>query len=59
MWCRPAAVALIGPLAWEIPYAVGMAIKKNKERKKEKRRGSRGNLDIPKVTESEQDEKEV
>ena len=25
LWCRPAAVALILPLAWEPPYAVGMA----------------------------------
>ena len=21
LWCRPAAVAAIGPLAWELPYA--------------------------------------
>ena len=33
LWCRPAAVALIGPLAWEPPYASGMALrsKKNKQ----------------------------
>ena len=29
-WCRLAAVALIQPLAWEPPYAVGVAIKKKK-----------------------------
>ena len=23
LWCRPAAVALIRPLAWEPPYAMG------------------------------------
>jgi len=45
LWCRPAAVALIQPLAWESPYAAaGVAIKspkkqkkKRKERKKEKK----------------------
>ena len=31
LWCRPAAVALIGPLAWESPYAVGAALKKKEE----------------------------
>ena len=25
LWCRPAAVAPIGPLAWEPPYATGAA----------------------------------
>ena len=30
LWCRQAAVALIHPLAWELPYAVGTAIKKTK-----------------------------
>ena len=28
LWCRPAAVALIRPLAWESPYALGVALKK-------------------------------
>ena len=32
LWCRPAAVAPIGPLAWEPPYASGMALK-SKEKK--------------------------
>ena len=27
LWCRPAAVALIRPLAWEPPYAKGEALK--------------------------------
>ena len=26
-WCRPAAEALIGPPAWELPYAAGAALK--------------------------------
>ena len=28
LWCRPAAVALILPLAWKFPYAVGMDLPK-------------------------------
>ena len=28
LWCRLTAVALIGPLAWEHPYAAGLALKK-------------------------------
>ena len=31
LWCRLAAAALIGPLAWELPYATGAALKKNKK----------------------------
>ena len=30
LWCRLAATALIGPLAWEPPYAVGAALEKTK-----------------------------
>ena len=29
LWCRPAATALIGPLAWEPPYAKRMALKRH------------------------------
>ena len=32
LWCRPAATALIGPLAWEIPYAMGEALKRKKKK---------------------------
>ena len=32
LWCRPAAVALIQPLAWELPYAVGSALKRKKKK---------------------------
>ena len=56
LWCRgwrsccgcgcgvgPAAVALIGPLAWESPYASGAALnswkKKRKKKKKKKKKG--------------------
>ena len=27
LWCRPVAVVLMWPLAWELPYATGMALK--------------------------------
>ena len=30
LWHRPATAALIGPLAWEPPYAVGAALKSKK-----------------------------
>ena len=36
LWCRLTAVALIQPLAWEPPYAAGVALKRpRKEQKKE------------------------
>ena len=28
LWCRPAAVVPIGPLAWEPPYATSTTLKK-------------------------------
>ena len=31
LWCRLAATALIRPLAWEPPYAAGVALKKKKK----------------------------
>ena len=34
LWCRLAAVPSIRPLAWELPYAVGVALKKEREREK-------------------------
>ena len=27
LWHRPAAIAQLQPLAWELPYAVGVALK--------------------------------
>ena len=33
LWHRPAAVALIQPLAWEPPYAAGVAQKRQKKKK--------------------------
>jgi len=34
LWCRPATIAPIQPLAWEPPYAVGMTLKRQKTNKK-------------------------
>ena len=36
-WSRPAAAALIGPLAWELLYATGAGQKKKKKKKKKKK----------------------
>ena len=33
LWCRPAAVVPIRPLAWELPYALGVALKSKKKKK--------------------------
>ena len=33
LWCRPADAAPIRPLAWELPYAAGVALKRKKKRK--------------------------
>ena len=34
LWHRPAAVAPIRPLAWKPPYAMGVALKRQKTKKK-------------------------
>ena len=39
LWCRPAATALIGPLAREPPYAASAALKRKKEREGERGAG--------------------
>ena len=36
LWCKSAAAAPIGPLAWEPPYAVGVALEKAKRQKNKK-----------------------
>ena len=45
LWRRPAAAAPIHPLAWKLPYAMGVALK----RKKKKRERERDNCNIPMV----------
>ena len=34
LWCRLAAAAPIRPLAWELPYAAGAALKKREKGRK-------------------------
>ena len=46
-WRRPAAVAPIGPLAWEPPHAAGVALIK-KKKKINVRMGA--NLDLPLIS---------
>ena len=33
LWCKLAATAPIRPLAWELPYATGVAVKSKKKKK--------------------------
>ena len=33
LWCRPAAIVLIGPLAWEPPYVTGTALEGHTQKK--------------------------
>ena len=37
LWCRPAAAAVILPLAWEPPCAMGAALKKKKKKRERER----------------------
>ena len=37
LWHRPASAAPIRPLAWEPPYATGVALEKAKKKKKDKK----------------------
>ena len=37
-WCRPAAAVPIQPLAWELPHASSVAIKRKKKKKKKKKK---------------------
>ena len=40
LWCRLAAIAPIWPLAWEPPYAVGVALISQKKKKKNKEKAN-------------------
>ena len=50
LWCRLAAAAPVRPLAWEPPYAVGVALEKSKktkkQNKKKKRERERGRITL-------------
>ena len=37
LWCKLEATALIGPLAWEPPYAAVAALEKTKDQKQNKK----------------------
>ena len=39
LWCSSAAAALIRHLAWEPPYAMGVALEKVERQKKTKKKG--------------------
>ena len=36
LWCRLTAIAPIQPLAWELSYVMGVALKRQKKKKKER-----------------------
>ena len=38
LWRRPVATALIGPLVWELPYAAGVALKRQNDNKIKKKK---------------------
>jgi len=41
LWHRPIAIALIRPLAWELLYTTGAALKRKKKKKRERERERR------------------
>ena len=38
LWCRPEALATIGPIAWQPTYARGAALKRKKAKKKKRKK---------------------
>ena len=44
LWHRLAAAALIRPLAWETPYAAGVAVTRTKRQKKKRERNALSNV---------------
>ena len=47
LWCRRAATAPIPPLAWELPYATGVALKRKKKGKRERKGGRKEGRQSP------------
>ena len=43
LWYRLGATAPIGPLAWEPPYSMGAALKRQKKTKKQKQKTNKQN----------------
>ena len=50
LWCRPAAIAPIRPLAWEPPYAEGAALEKAKRQKKPQKNPQTNNIAVLSVS---------
>ena len=48
--CRPTAVALIRPLAWEPPYAPGAALEKAKRQKQKQTNKQKNEIKPPAAT---------
>ena len=46
LWCRPAATALIRPLAQELPHATGEVVKRKRKRKEIHRSKNIGGVPI-------------
>ena len=44
LWCRLAVATLIRPLAWKLPYAEDVALKRPKKKKKERERDGKISL---------------
>ena len=44
LWCRPAAIARIRPLAWEPPYGAGAALEMAKRQKQTNRQTKNSNI---------------
>ena len=44
LWCRMAAAAPTGPLAWVPPYTAGVALEKAKRQKRQKKKKEHENL---------------
>ena len=47
LWCRPAARGLIRSLAWELPYAMGVALKRTKDQKKQTKKPNQNKRNTP------------
>ena len=47
LWHRPAATALIRPLAWEPPYATGAGLENTKKKKKKKKKRRNCPMSLP------------
>ena len=46
LWCRPAATAPNGPLAWELPYAPSTALKKRQKKRPKKKKKKKRELTL-------------